>query len=274
MIRHARRVCRLLAIAALFAPPSLHAQLHVGALVRKNVLLTTLPPDSLYLQARELVSAHTGQLSTITVRLVDGEPSGALLQHREVFTAFHSRTGGRSPEPYDRAVVAVREDSLFRVLYVAKIDPGLGYVETVDILVPPGSRSEIYFLHVRYVQTSSGAVTQDLLFALDPRNRLVEVPFVRPELDQFLEDGEYLCCGRYTSFDDGLIEQTVFVTRSGRSGITHRIRSRFELEGAFELDSETQQYRPRFRLIATSTGREPTVYPLVPRRQRRRVPAT
>lgn len=258
MIRHARRVCRLLAVAALFVPLSLEAQLRPGALVRKSELLTPLPPDSLYLQPRELVDAHTSRLSTMTVRLVDGEPSGGRLQHREVFTAFHSRTGGRSPEPYDRAVVAVREDSLFRVVYVAEIDPGLGYVALANTLVPPGSRSQMRFLHVRYVQTGSGAVTQDLLFALDPRNRLVEVPIVQAELDRFLEDGEYPCCGRYTSFDESLIEQTIFITRGGRSGITHRIRSRFQLEGAFELDSETREYRPRFRLVATeTTGREP-----------------
>lgn len=251
-------MCRLLAIAALVVPLSLEGQIEPGALVRKDALLSTLPPDSLYPQPREVVRARTGRLSTMVVRLVAGDPSSGRLLHREAFMALHNRAGRRSFEPYDRGIVAVREDSLFRVVYVAEIDPGLGYVESMKTFAPPGSRSGMHVLHVRYAQTGSGGVTEDLLFALDADNRLVEVPIVQPDLDHLLEDGEYMCCGSFTSFDEDLIEQTVYVTRDGRRGVTHRIRSRFRLEGAFELDDEIEAYVPSFRLVATkTTGREP-----------------
>lgn len=247
----------LIALAALAAPQSLLAQLEAGELVRKEALIFTLPPDSLYEQRRELIQATSGRLSTITAHIVDGEVHGGYLEHREVFIALHARPG-RSFELFDRGVAAVREDSLFRVLYVAEIDPGLGYVERLKTLIPPGSRSQMGFLHVRYIQTGTGYVTEDLLFALHASDRLVEAPIVQPDLDQLVEEGEYLCCGRFTSFDDDLIEYTVFVTRDGRHGITHRIRSRFRLEGRFELDVEAKQYVPRFRLVAVeTTGREP-----------------
>lgn len=256
MSRRVCRLCPLLGLGALAAPPALAAQVEVGDRVRKEALMSTLPPDSLYEQRRELIQAVSGRLSTMTARIVEGEVRGGSLEHREVFIALHARPG-RSFELFDRGVAAVREDSLFRVLYVAEIDPGLGYVEHLKTLVPPGSRSQMRFLHVRYVQTGTGNVTEDLLFALHVSDRLVEVPIVHPDLDHLVEEGEYLCCGRFNSFDDDLIEFTVFVTRDGRRGITHRIRSRFSLEGRFERDSVTKQYVPRFRLVAVDmTGRE------------------
>lgn len=255
-----RQFCRpgcLIAFAALLPPQPLHAQIEVGELVRKNELMFTLPPDSLYEQPRELVRAASGRLSTMTARVVEGEVRGGRLQHREAFVALHTRPR-LSYEVYDRGSVAIREDSLFRVLYVAEMDPGLGYVARLETLIPPGSPSQMHFLHVRYVQTGTGNVTEDLVFALDANDRLVEVPIVHPDLDHLLEEGEYLCCGRFTSFDEHLVEFTVYVTRDGRRGITHKVRSSFRLEGRFELDAETDQYVPRFLLVTEkTTGQEP-----------------
>lgn len=94
-------MCRLLAIAALVVPLSLEGQLEPGALVRKDALLSTLPPDSLYPQPREVVRARTGPLSTMAARLADGEPPSARLLHREAFVALHNQAGRRSFEPYD-----------------------------------------------------------------------------------------------------------------------------------------------------------------------------
>lgn len=251
-------MCRLLVIAALTVPLPLGGQVEAGTLVSKNVLVSTLPPDTLYPLPREVVRARTGRLSTMTVRLVDGEVAGGRLQHREAFVALHHQPNRKSFELYEGGVAAVREDSLFRVVYVAEIDPRLGFVEALKTFVPPGSPSGMSFLHVRYAQTGTGRVTEDLLFALDADNRLVRAPIVEPDLDHLVDEGEYTCCGRFTSFGEDLIEQTVYVTRDGRHGVTHMIRSRFRLEGGFELDAEIDAYVPMFRLVAVeTTGREP-----------------
>lgn len=248
---------RFLALAFLAVPPPLTAQSEPKTLLRKEELVSTLPADSLHPEPRELVRAETGQLSTMTARFVDGEKHGGIIEQREVFLALYARPGF-SDAAYDRGIVAVREDSLFRVLYVAEMEPGLGFVTRLETLVPPGSRFHARLLHVRYAQTGSGGVTEDLLFALGADGRLVEVPIVHPDLQQLLEEGEYLCCGRFTKFDADMIEFTVYVTRSGRGGITHSVQSRFGLEGGFEFDARRRQYVPRFRLVTVETsGREP-----------------
>ena len=248
---------RFFALAFLAVPPPLTAQIEPGDLVRKEELVSTLPVDSEYPEPRELVRAETGRLSTMTARFVEGEKHGGILEHREVFLALHARPGF-TDTAYDRGIAAVREDSLFRVVYVAEIDPGLGYVTRLETLVPPGSPFDARLLHVRYAQTGSGGVTEDLLFALGADGRLVEVPIVHPDLQPLLEEGEYLCCGRFTEFDADMVEFVVYITRSGRGGITHTVRSRFSLEGRFEFDVGRKQYVPRFRLVAVETsGREP-----------------
>lgn len=257
MSQHPWRPWRLLAVAVLALPVPLAAQVEVGTLVRKEVLVSTLPVDSLHPTPRELVRAESRRLSTMTVRYVEGDRHGGRLEQREVFLALHARPGS-SYSVYDRGTAALREDTLFRVLYVAEMDPGLGFVGRLETVVPPGARHDSHLLHVRYVQTGSGGVTEDLLFALDARGELVPVPIVHPDLDPLLEEGEYLCCGRFSEFDEDLIEFTVFITRSGRHGITHRVRSSFSVEGRFEFDAEANQYVPRFRLVAAeTTGREP-----------------
>ncbi|MGD8869725.1 MAG: hypothetical protein PVI01_19045 [Gemmatimonadales bacterium] len=247
----------LFALALLAVPPPLTAQIEPGSLVGKQELVSTLPADSEYPEPRELVRAETGRLSTMTARFHEGGKHGGIVEHREVFLAMHARPGFTGTA-YDRGIAAVREDSLFRVVYVAEIDPGLGFVTRLETLVPPGSPFDARLLHVRYAQTGSGGVTEDLLFALDADGQLVEVPIVQPDLQQLLEEGEYLCCGRFTEFDDDMIEFTVYVTRSGRHGITHSVRSRFSLQGGFEFDAGRQQYVPRFRLVTLETSdREP-----------------
>jgi len=250
------RPWRLVAVAVLAMPVPMAAQVETGSLVRKDALVATLPADSLYHTPRELVRAESGRMTTMTVRYVDGYQHGGILEHREAFIALFARRG-RSYGPYDRGIAALREDSLFRVLYVAEIDPGLGYVDRLETLVPPGARHDVHLLHVRYVQSGSGSVSEDLLFALDATGGLVPVPIVHAELDALLEDGEYFCCGRFTEFDQELVEFTVFITRAGRAGITHRVRSTFSLEGRFQFDAEANQYVPKFRLVGTpTTGRE------------------
>lgn len=248
---------RLVAIAVLTVPVPVAAQVETGSLVSKDVLVSTLPADSLYPTPRELVRAESGRLSTMTVRYVGGTQHGGKLEHRELFIALHARPSS-SYAVYDRGTAALREDSLFRVLYIAEMDPGLGYIGRLETLVPPGARHDSHLLHVRYLQTGSGSVSEDLLFALDATEELVPVPIVHAELDALLEEGEYFCCGRFTQFDEDLIEFTVFVTRAGRAGVTHRVRSSFSLEGRFEFDAGTDRYVPKFRLMGTPTsGREP-----------------
>lgn len=237
------------------APP-LCAQVEVGQLRPKDDLVATLPPDSLYEEARELVRAYTGELTTMRAREVGGERRGGIMDRREVFIALHARPGRRGGgyELVDRGVAALRQDSLYRVLYVAEFELGFVQLETLEFV----ARSPVSLLHVRYVQTGSGAVEEQLLFALRADDELVQVPIVYPELDATLEEGEYFCCGGFTTFAEEEIEWRVFITRSGRGGITHQVRSRFELQGGFEYDPERQQYVPRFRLVAVeSTDREP-----------------
>ncbi len=247
----------LLAILLALAPLPLQAQVKVGRLLTKDELVATLPPDSLYEEARELVRAYTGRLTTMRTRVVNDERRGAIIEQREVFVALYARPGRRGSvyELVDRGVAALREDSLYRVLYVAEDEYGFVQMETLELAA---DRRFVSLLHVRYVQTGSGAVEEQLLFALGADGELVEVPIVSPELDALLEEGEYFCCGSFTSFDEDEIVQRVFITRSGRGGITHQVRTRFELQGHFEFDPGLQDYVPRFRLVATNTtDREP-----------------
>ncbi|NIR46346.1 MAG: hypothetical protein GWN99_18005 [Gemmatimonadetes bacterium] len=238
-------------------PVPLRAQIEVAKRVSKDEIVATLPADSLHEQARELVRAYMDRLTTMRARMVGGERHSGIVEQREVFIALHARPGRRSSiyELVDRGVAALRQDSLYRVLYLAEFELGFIELETLELAA---DRRSVNLLHVRYAQTGSGAVEEHLLFALGADNELVEVPIVYPERDGLLEEGEYFCCGSFTSFDEDDITHRVFITRSGRPGITHQVRSRFELQGRFEYDPALKEYVPRFRLVAIdTTGREP-----------------
>ena len=250
--------CLILAIPVQPVSP----QAAVGDLVTKEELVSSVP-DSLRGEL-ELVRAETTRLDAMRVRPTERTQRGGILDGREVFVSFHSRGEliPRMQPYYDRASVALRTDSLFKVLYVAEIDPGIGFVERVEALSPPGARFKVDMLHVRYAQTGSGGITEDLLFALDEQERLVEVPIDFGEADHLLAEGEYFCCGSFTSFDEELIEYTMYVTTAGRGAVTHRVRSQFGIEGSHRFDDETQQYVPDFRLVVVErSGREEALRP-------------
>jgi hypothetical protein len=236
-------------VALSVSPVGSAAQVPTEDLVTKEALVATIPPDSLYDESRELVGAPTGQMSAMRARVAAGEVRGGVVETRDIFIALHARPS-TGPGAYDRGVAAVRVDSLYRVLYVAEIDPGLGYVESLETLAPPGARGtgDVSLLHVRYAQTGSGGVTEDLLFALDADDQLLAVPIEEPELTGALGQGESLCCSSFTSFDHDLIELTVYVTRGGRSDISDRIKVRYGLTGQYRLDAATKQYVPDFKL--------------------------
>lgn len=232
------------------------AQVGVGDVVEKDVLTRSIPTDPRLGARLELKRATTGELTTMRPRFENGELRGGVTEQREAFITLHARpsVGGGM---FDRGAASVRgPDGRFTVLQVAETE--LGFVERLETLRPPSTTSHVSLLHVRYAQTGSGGVTEDLLFALGPEDRLVEVPIEAADLGDVLLDGEYLCCGRFTSFDDDLIELTVYVTKDGRNGVTHAVRVRFELEGRFRRDPAEQSYVPDFRLRAVDrTGREP-----------------
>ena len=230
----------MLSIGAAVRPAD--AQLRVGDLVDKDSLTRTLPPNEAHPEPRELLRATEGRLTTMTVRAGE-DRRRAIIEHREVFVALFGRPGSGAG-PFRSGVAAVREDSLYRVLYIAETE--LGYVERLEALSLPGSRAGTGMLHVRFAQTGSGGVTDDRLFALAPDN---EFPIGEAALDELLEDGEYICCGRFTEFGPEAVELTVYVTRSGRPGITHRVRVRYELEGRFRFDEPSGAYVPDFRLV-------------------------
>lgn len=242
-------------LSGALAPSIGEAQIEVGRLVPKEALLSTLPADSFYTEPRELVHATVGRLSTMNVRVGARDQPAGVLEHREVFLTGHRRRsiGG---DVFERGVLALRVDTLFQVLYVAETE--LGYVDRLETTSLPGARGGTSFFHLRYAQTGSGGVTEDLVFALQENGDLAEVPFVAPDLAPLLAEGEYLCCGRFTAFDENGVERTVFVTRSGRASITHRIRLPYAVEGRFRYDQEAQRYVPDFRLVAgTASEREP-----------------
>jgi hypothetical protein len=254
---------RRLAVAAALAGLSLaashralRAQVAVGDVVTKDVLVRELPASGLRDSALELVRAETRTLSSMRVRLSERDRQGGIVDSREAFLAYHAKAG-RGAAFYDRATLSVRTDSSFKVLYVAEMDPGIGFVERLQTLAPPGGSIDVQMLHVRYAQTGSGRVTEDLLFVLDERDRLVSVPIIHEDGRQLLVEGEYFCCGRFTDFDEDRIEFTTFITRGGRPDVTHRVRSTFRLEGGFRFDTETQLYVPDFRLVVSAmSGRE------------------
>jgi hypothetical protein len=249
-----RRVSMVVAIGAL--PFGAAAQVQVGDVVPKEALMATLPPDSLHEESRELVRATTGSLSVMRARIQDGEVSGGVVEHGEVFIALHARRGMGAEGAYDSGVAAVRTDTLFQVLLTAETD--LGFVTRLEAVAPPRDASPISLLHLRYAQTGSGGVTEDFLYALDSGGALVDVPIEDPDLSAELRPGEYGCCGRFTSFDEDLVELTVFFTNDGRRGITDRVRVRYALEGRYRLDEEAKRYEPDFRLAVQQIGpREP-----------------
>ena len=242
--------------ALVLLPAGLVAQVRVGDVVDKDVLTRSVGVDQRTGESLELVSAVTGQLTTMRPRIDNGELSGAVGEQREIFLTRHARASVRG-EVFDRGVAAVRDDEgRYTVLLVARYD--LGYVVRLTTLRPPGA-SAPNLLHVRYAQTGSGGVTEDLLYALGPDNRLVEVPVDEVDLSDRLAAGEYLCCGRFTSFDEELIELTVFVTREGRNAITDRLRVRYELEGRFRRDEAARTYRPDFTLAVIERGQREAV---------------
>jgi len=234
---------------------ALAEQAAAGDVVTKDMLVRELPASGLRDSALELVRAETRTLSSMRVRFSEPGRQGGILDSREVFLAYHAGAG-RGLAFYDRATLSVRTDSSFKVLYVAEMDPGIGFVERLETLAPPGGSLDVRMLHVRYAQTGSGGVTEDLLYVLDERDRLVSVPIIHEDGSQLLVEGEYFCCGAFTAFDEERIEFTTFITREGRSAITHRVRSSFRLEGGFRFDAETQLYVPDFRLVVSTVSRE------------------
>ncbi len=250
----ARYVCGVIALG-LF-PLGVAGQVDVGDVVPKEALLATLPPDSLHDEPRELVRASTGWLSVMRARLRAGRVNGGVVEHEEVFVALHARRGTGYDDDYDSGVAAVRADTLFRVILAAETD--LGFVQRLETVAPPRDGSPIRLLHVRYAQTGSGGVTEDLLYALGADGDLVDVPIEDPDLSGVLRPGEYACCASFTSFDENLVELTVFVTTGGRRDITDRVRIRYGLEGRYRLDEAAQAYAPDFRLAVEAIGaREP-----------------
>lgn len=250
----ARHLWSVVALGAL--PFGSAAQVQVGDNVSKKTLLASLPPDSLHDDPREVVRATTGWLSVMRARLQGDSVHGGVVEHPEVFIALHARRGMGAGDAYDRGVAAVRTDTLFRVLLTAETD--LGFVERLETLAPPRDGSPVRLLHLRYAQTGSGGVTEDLLYALDSNGELVDVPIEEADLSDALRPGEYGCCGRFTSFDENLVELTVFLTNDGRRGITDRVRVRYRLEGRYRLDEEAKAYVPDFELAVEELGeREP-----------------
>lgn len=250
-------VCLTLSALA-FSPVPCGAQLAVGDLLHKEALLRELPADSPWGTPREVVAASTGRMSVMERREADGGRRAGVIRYREVFLVYHARSDRRNKTVFDRVAAAVRVDSLFRVVYVGEMDPGLGFIDRFHIVAPPRDGFPVPLLHIRYAQTGTGAVTQDELYALGADERLVRVPIDLPDLEDRLADGEYLCCGSFTAFDDQVVELTTFITRGGPGGITHRVRSRFRLEGRHRYDEETGTFQPRFRLVAHERGeREP-----------------
>ena len=254
-----RTSLRLLCLSALAVPPvPCRGQLAVGDLVRKEALLAELPPDSLYDAPREVVAARTRLMSVMELREADGGRRAGVIRHREVFLVNHARKDRTSSGVFDRVAAAVRSDTLLRVIYVGEIDPGLGFIDRFDVVAPPRDGFAVPLLHVRYAQTGSGGVTEDELHALAAGGRLVPVPVELPRLEDDLAAGEYLCCGSFTAFGAELVEFTTFVTRGGRAGITHRVRSPFRLDGRHRFDEEARVFLPDFRLVAVGGGeREP-----------------
>lgn len=237
-------------------PLGVAAQVEVGDVVPKPALLATLPPDSLHDEARELVRATTGWMSVMRARVQGGRVNGGVVDHEEVFVTLYARRGRGFENDFASGVAAVRTDTLFRVLLTPETD--LGFVQSLETLAPPRDGSPVRLLHVRYVQTGTGAVTEDLLYALDAGGDLVDVPIEDPDLSDVLQPGEYLCCGRFSSFDESLVELTVFVTTDGRRGITDRVRIRYGLEGRYRLDGAAKRYVPDFELAVEETSpREP-----------------
>ena len=247
------RLCAALCVAAAVSVPSAAAALAVGDVVTKDALVRTVRAGSGRNKPIELVRASTGRLSAMRTRLVEGTRASGIMEHHEVFLALYGDPRFAFGDGmFDRAVVARRTDTGYRVLFVAERD--VEFIQRLTTLRPPGIRSAPELLHVRYAQTGSGGVTRDVLFALAEGNTLVEVPIEQADLSTLLDEGEYLCCGSFTSFDEEEIEQTVFVTRSGRGGITHRVRVSYELEGRFRHDTEAGRYVPDFRLVLREKG--------------------
>lgn len=233
------------------------AQVHLGDSVTKVALLQPLPAESLYQAAREVVRAETGYVSAMRVRRSRRGGRSGVVVRREIFLVAHARAG-RAPGVFDRVTAALRVDSLFVVVYVGEIDPGLGFADRFEVVAPPRDGSPVPLLHVRFAQTGSGRVTEDRLYALGPADQLVEVTIVHPDLSDRLESGEHLCCGSFTAFDDRLIEWTSYVTRGVGADATHRLRTTYRLDGRYRFDEETGEYAPEFQLVAVKTGeREP-----------------
>lgn len=233
------------------------AQVHLGDSVPKVALLQPLPADSVYEGAREVVRAETRYVSAMRVRRSRRGGRAGTVVRREMFLVAHARAG-RGPGVFDRVTAALRVDSLFVVVYVGEIDPGLGFADRFEVVAPPRDGLPVPLLHVRFAQTGSGGVTEDQLYALGPADRLVEVPIVHPDLSTRLEDGEHLCCGSFTVFDDRLIEWTSYVTRGAAADATHRLRTAYRLDGRYRFDEQTGEYVPQFQLVAVETGgREP-----------------
>lgn len=233
------------------------AQVHLGDSVPKTALLQPLPADSLYQAAREVVHAETGYVSAMRVgRSRRGGRTGVVVR-REIFLVAHG-PAGRAPGFFDRVTAALRVDSLFVVVYVGEIDPGLGFVDRFEVVAPPRDGSPVPLLHVRFAQTGSGNVTEDRLYALGPVDQLVEVTIVHPDLSARLESGEHLCCGSFTAFDDRLIEWTTYITRGAGADATHSLHTTYRLDGRYRFDEEKGEYVPQFQLVAVETGeREP-----------------
>ena len=238
-------------------PLKMAGQWDIGESVVKDVLTRTLPADENHFgEPLELVGASTGELTVMVPRFDGTELRGGIAEQREVFVTRHARQSVRGAFS-DVGVAAVRgPNSLLTVAFVAETE--LGFVERLETMAPPTEGARVELLHIRYAQTGSGGVTEDLLYALDAAGRLVPVPIEAVDLSDGLQPDEYLCCGRFTSFDEEAVELTVYVTRSGRSGITDRLRVSYRLEGRFRRDEVERTYVPDFRLVPLEPSeREP-----------------
>lgn len=239
----------VLAVALHTAPGT--AQPSVGDVVTKDAIVRSVPAGGERTEPLELVRASVGQLTQMRTRTVDGR-SSAVLDHREVFLALHGRPRVGISDWFDRAVVALRADAGYKVVFVAESD--VEFIQRVATLRPPGLRGSPHMLHVRFAQTGSGSVTRNVLYALEQNDTLVEVPIIQPDLANVLAEGESLCCGRFTAFDDERIQQVVFITRGGKAGITHRIEVDYELEGRFSRANDLDRYVPVFRVVPRTIG--------------------
>lgn len=255
----------LLALLAASGPSTSAAQIGPGDILSLEELERDLPSNDRYPFVREHRSTERVSLTTMMTHLSPGEPTLGIQEDREVVVLLYARDN-HPLDGYDQAVVAVPDGSGFRIINVQATAGD--YLEDVSSFAPPGPSPPVRLLRATSAQTGSGGIVEELLYALEEGERLVRVSTGRIEWGDALEEGEYACCGSYTSFRRDLIELQVFFTKTGRSGITHRSTVQYELRGEFEYDPSGPRFRPAFELVpGAPTPREPAARePQAPRR--------